>query len=195
VKSKSYKGLSYAVVGIALLDFLMNYSLQIILLVSSSMLGFWYYREWHKKILRISGINEIDRMRGTEFEERMKLLFEDIGYCIEKTPITGDFGADLIAQRPGERIAIQCKRYSYPVGVKAVQEVATSVKHYNADRAIVITNNRFTQQAHKLAKTNEVELWDRTRLIEMLCSVTNKEYNLPLLLQRLKQRILRNRVL
>ena len=44
------------------------------------------------------------------------------GWTVADTPASGDFGADLIAEKDGKRIAIQAKRYSKPVGNKAVNE-------------------------------------------------------------------------
>jgi len=140
----------------------------------------WYSHNRKVNILRMSGIHDIDKMDGVEFENRVKLLYEDMGYNVKKTPASGDYGADLIAKRPGEKIVIQCKRYSHPVGVKAVQEAVAAVMHYKANRAMVITNNKFTKQAQALAKTNKVELWNRAKLIEALYSVSKKEEADPL---------------
>lgn len=54
--------------------------------------------------------------------------------------------------------AVQCKFYSKPVGVKAVQEVKGSLGYYKADFAAVVTNTSFTQQAVNLAASNGVLL-------------------------------------
>lgn len=63
---------------------------------------------------------------------------------------------------------VQAKRYSKSVGIKAVQEALGAVKHYNASKAIVITNSKFTQDARELADSNDVELWDRATLFEII---------------------------
>jgi restriction system protein len=68
---------------------------------------------------------------------------------------------------------VQAKRYKNPVSVKAVQEIASAVKYYNADKAMVITNNRFTENAYHLAHSNSVELWDRKKLIEFMLHAKN----------------------
>ncbi|PHJ38129.1 type II restriction endonuclease [Desulforamulus profundi] len=178
-----------AFIGLLLLSVLLTYPLQSLLFIGLILSCLWYQRNKNREILRTSGIQEIDRMDGTEFEDRIKLLYEDMGYSVEKTPETGDFGGDLIANKPGERIVIQCKRYSHPVGLKAIQEAATAVLYYKANRAMVITNNKFTPQAVELAKVNKVELWDRTKLIEALYSVTRSEINgiLAMVYQRYKK--------
>ena len=65
-------------------------------------------------------------------------------------------------------IAVQAKRYSSSVGVKAVQEIIGAVKMYDATEAWVVTNSYFTKQAIKLADINDVYLVDRKELIDMI---------------------------
>lgn len=72
-----------------------------------------------------------------------------------------DYGADIIARGLFFRkIVVQCKSYSKPVGVKAVQEVNAARQYYRASRAAVATNNKFTKEAKALAARCEVELWE-----------------------------------
>ena len=114
-------------------------------------------------------IEQIDKMSGREFEEYVAAVLEGCGFEIEEiTVASGDYGADIIAFTDENRFAIQCKRYGRPVGVKAVQEVISAMKHYDCEKAIVITNSTFTNQAYTLAESNEVvTLWDRDDLIKM----------------------------
>lgn len=114
-------------------------------------------------------LSQIDNMTGSQFEEFVAAVLEGNGYTIiEMTSATGDYGADIIAERNEVRIAVQCKRYAKPVGVKAVQEAISAMKHYECDSCLVVTNNRFTRQAMVLASDNEVVgLWDRNILITM----------------------------
>lgn len=114
-------------------------------------------------------LEQIDNMTGAQFEEFVAAVLEGNGYeILEMTKTTGDFGADIIAERNGENIAIQCKRYAKPVGVRAVQEAISAMKHYDCDSCLVVTNSKFTKQAMELAKDNEVVgLWDRSFLVYM----------------------------
>ncbi len=111
-------------------------------------------------------INMIDSMSGIEFEEFLKDLFQEKGYKVSLTQNTGDQGADLILDNINEKIIVQAKRYSTKVSNKAIQEAAAAIKYYNANRAIVITNNYFTNSAIALAAANKIELWDRDVLIK-----------------------------
>lgn len=126
------------------------------------------------KALRQSGADQIDQMSGREFEERLWLLFKDLGWSVEATPVSGDWGADLIISKGNQRIAVQAKRYSKPVGVQAIQEAVTAQAKYNCTDSMVVTNSTFTRQAQELATHNRTELWDRDRLVsEMLNQIAN----------------------
>lgn len=113
-------------------------------------------------------INDIDAMNGYAFEDLVAQIFKKNGYLIKQTSYSGDQGVDVIAQKNDEFIAIQVKRYSSKVDNSAIQQVVAGAIHYGCNKKMVITNNFFTTSAQNLAITNQVTLWDRTKLIEML---------------------------
>ncbi|HIT01425.1 MAG TPA: restriction endonuclease [Candidatus Enterenecus merdae] len=110
----------------------------------------------------------VDGMDGVEFERFVAGLLRRNGYAdVELTRASGDYGVDVIAQRDGLRYAIQCKRYSGHLGVKAVQEVYAGARMYEADVCAVATNSFFTAAAQTLAEELGVLLWDRQELERM----------------------------
>ena len=122
----------------------------------------------HRKKINASGILQVDKMTGIQFEEFLMIRYKSMGFDVKDTPKTGDYGADLILQRDSKKIVIQAKRYSKAVGIKAVQEVTSAKPHYKADEAWVVTNNYFTKAAMNLASSNNVRLIDREQLIALL---------------------------
>jgi restriction system protein len=125
-----------------------------------------------------SGVRDLDHLDGHAFERYLSYLFENLG-CkkVEVTKGSGDFGADIIAEKDGRRIAIQAKRYSGKVNLKAVQEIYSAKKHYSADIALVVTNNYFANSAIQLAKSTNVYLWDRNKLVHILNSLNDAKEN------------------
>jgi len=116
-------------------------------------------------------IQDVDRMEdGSEFEEYLYRLFLAIGYKdAYKTPRSRDFGTDLVfTDRDGYRNVVQAKRYSYPVGLGAVQEVYSSMRYYRAKKSMVIASNEYTTACEELAGHNAVKLHNRNDLIEMM---------------------------
>ncbi|WP_068981751.1 restriction endonuclease [Bacillus sp. 37MA] len=123
-----------------------------------------------EKILN-SGINQIDLMNGTDFEQFLGVLFKRMGYKVAFTPTSGDYGADLILRKEGRAIAVQAKRYKSSVGVAAVQEVSGARGYYGAPEAWVVTNNTYTKNARILADRTNVKLIDRGQLINLITQV------------------------
>jgi restriction system protein len=120
-----------------------------------------------------SGIAEVDQMDGTTFEVFLTTLFRRLGYGVEHTGRRGDYGADLVVTKDGRRIAVQAKRWSKTIGVKAVQEAVASKGMYKCAEALVVANRPFTRQARTLADANAVTLWDRDVLVAKLLAVGN----------------------
>jgi restriction system protein len=110
-------------------------------------------------------------MSGKTFEKYLEVLFEKLGYRVERTRYVGDYGADLVTSKDGIKTVIQAKRYKSKAGVKAIQEAVAAKGYYDCSKAMVVTNNFFTQQAIELARRNQVELWDRNKLVAALLSV------------------------
>lgn len=107
---------------------------------------------------------ELDQLDGLEFEEFLAGLFRAQGYAAELTPTSGDYGADLILSKDGQRIAVQAKRYTGSVGVGAVQEALSGMAYYNCQAAWVITTGAFTANALELAKKSGVKMIGRSEI-------------------------------
>lgn len=122
-----------------------------------------------------SSIVNIDYdMNGFDFEKYAGELLQKNGFeKVEITQRSGDFGVDIIAYKDDIKYAIQCKKYSSTVGIKAVQEVIASKAMNNCHVAVVLTNNYFTKSAKELAEKNNVLLWDREKLLNLIKQVSN----------------------
>ena len=136
----------------------------------------WYLWLWCRidflidEAIEQAALPEIDDMGGEEYEELCKRVAEDAGWEVQTTPTTGDQGIDLILTGPELRIGVQCKRYSKPVGNKAVQEVAAGKSHYNCTHVAVVTNAGFTKQAIELAESNDVILLSTEEYVSLISS-------------------------
>lgn len=105
---------------------------------------------------------------GHDFEEYVAHLLECNEFqAVELTAVSGDFGADILAEKEGRRYAFQCKYYSQAIGLQAVQEVNTAMRYYGCQEGVVVTNHTFTQPAYALARSNRIHLWDGATLDEM----------------------------
>lgn len=99
-----------------------------------------------------------DEMTSIEYEHYCAEELKRSGWDARVTMASRDQGVDVIAQKSGIRLAVQCKLYRSPVGNKAVQEVVAARAHEVADYGIVVSNNSYTPAAQELARTNDVIL-------------------------------------
>jgi restriction system protein len=109
-------------------------------------------------------------MTGVEFEKYWGEVFEINGYQIKFTKGSGDQGGDLLVwKRESEKLLIQAKCWSVPVGNGAVQEVLGGLLYYGCGRGIVVSASGFSRAARALAKkAPHVELWDKERIRRFL---------------------------
>jgi restriction system protein len=99
-----------------------------------------------------------DAMSPADFEVFCAEALRRAGWNACVTGQSGDQGADVVAEKAGTRIVLQCKLYARPVGNKSVQEAAAARAHEQANYGIVVTNNGFTPAAEQLAATNHILL-------------------------------------
>ena len=113
--------------------------------------------------------SDIDLMEGHDFEYYCAELLKKRGFQeVEVTKGSGDYGIDILAEKEGVTYAIQCKCYTAPVGVKAVQEAYAGRDYYDRMVGAVLTNQYFTQPAVEAAKKLKILLWDRGYLESMI---------------------------
>lgn len=131
-------------------------------------------RKYNEKVKK-SKIKDVDSMTGIQFEYFLKLIYTQQGYKVQTTKVTGDYGADLVMTNGDKKIVVQAKRYNKRVGIKAIQEVVSSIAYYKANEGWAVTNNEFTDAAIKLAKSNGIKIIERTELINMISQLDSKE--------------------
>ncbi|WP_083250561.1 restriction endonuclease [Acidihalobacter aeolianus] len=131
----------------------------------------WYLRERkrakiHAALLAAGSENPM-QLTPEDYEQFCAALLANNGWSVRLTGKTGDFGADVIADKSGHKVVVQCKQWSNSVGVKAVQEAHTAMSHYRADQAIVVTTSGYTRAAKDLAESTGVRLLSHTDLVDM----------------------------
>lgn len=115
-----------------------------------------------RRFRRNARAHELDNMEGLEFEYYCAELLAANGFIeVEVTKGSGDYGIDILAEKDGVTYAIQCKRYTGLVGVKAVQEAYAGRDYYDRMVGAVMTNQYFTKPAAEAARKLKILMWDR----------------------------------
>ncbi len=113
--------------------------------------------------------SDMDMMEGHEFEYFCAELLKKNGFMeVEVTKGSRDYGVDILAQKDGVSYAIQCKCYTTPIGIKAIQEAYAGRDYYDCMVGVVMTNQYFTTPAVEVAKKLKILLWDRGYLDSMV---------------------------
>ena len=123
------------------------------------MEGQWQRDDVQKQVAEIKASNEPMPDDPYEFERWVARLMEKGGWKARATSGSGDQGADVIAEKDGWKVIVQCKKYKKSVGNKAVQEALAAKTHFNGTHAIVVNSSgTFTKAARELAATSGVKL-------------------------------------
>lgn len=102
-----------------------------------------------------------------EYEQLVANVLQEHGWNTRLTAATGDQGIDVIAEKQGVKVVIQCKLYSSPVGNAAVQEAIAGKSFERADFAAVVTNAGFTRAARQLASSSGAFLLHHDQLCDL----------------------------
>ena len=105
-----------------------------------------------------------EMMSGTDFEDYVANIARRAGVPVIMTPLSGDWGVDLILGHRPNRVAVQCKRLGRPVGPGAVQEVVAGAPMQDCTRTMVVSNQEFTPAARRLAEQHGCTLIGGTQL-------------------------------
>ncbi|QBG48854.1 restriction endonuclease [Verrucomicrobia bacterium S94] len=79
-----------------------------------------------------------DDITPEEYEYFVTDILNDNGWVAVVTQGSGDQGIDIVAEKDDFRLAIQCEKYSKPVGNKAVQEAYAGEAFYEANACAVV---------------------------------------------------------
>jgi restriction system protein len=107
------------------------------------------------------------RISPAEFECHCADVLREHGWQTRLTKSSGDQGVDIVAERGGIKMVVQCKQYSNVVGNGAVQEIHAGKGFMGADIAVVVSNTSFTRSAGELAASLDVHLVHDSELPEL----------------------------
>ncbi len=106
----------------------------------------------------------VQAMDPLAFEEHCAELLRQAGWNARRTQASGDQGVDVIAEKGGRKVVLQCKLYGQPVGNSAVQAVESGRIFYEASVAAVVSNATFTLSARRLAASTGTLLLHHSEL-------------------------------
>ena len=100
-------------------------------------------------------------MNPQSFEKYVAGIYEKEGYDVTVTPYSGDYGVDVIAEKGGERIAVQVKQYggsARKVNRQMVMELHGAAAYAGCNKAVIATNGDVLPDAFEVARKIGVEI-------------------------------------
>lgn len=114
-------------------------------------------------------IKDLDNLYPNLFEASIAALYQKMGFDVYLTPYANDKGVDIVVLNGTRNYLIQAKQTKLLVGIDAVQEIYASRNYYERQfnekfHLMIITNNDYSPSASSLANSNNVELFNRSKL-------------------------------
>lgn len=118
-------------------------------------------------------------MTPKQYEDYIGTLFAQKGYTVTVSPLSNDWGIDVIAIKDNEKIGIQAKMYgesSRSVNRRVIMELYGASAYQDCTRAILATNGDILPEAIKVANKLGIEIL-RTTSDKNHAELPQSEYN------------------
>lgn len=105
-----------------------------------------------------------------DFEKVIGELFSYMGYSVTHVGGSGDGGIDLkcLNYSTGEKVIVQCKRYSGKVGIGSIRDFYGALIHSRADKGYIFTTSEFTKETKIWVHDKPIELVDSYKLSQLM---------------------------
>lgn len=114
---------------------------------------------------KLRTLEQMQRLEPAEFEQFTAWLYTQEGYDSAVMGMTGDQGVDVMLQKDGRKIIVQCKRYEGNVGQPTVRDLYGAMFHFQAQEAHLVTSGTISRQAEEWAVGKPIKLVDGNDLV------------------------------
>ena len=120
-------------------------------------------------------IEELRNLSPQRFEDQIARMFERLGYTVEQTPYSNDYGRDAILMKDGEKFLLECKKYSEDgsSGRPDLQKFHSAIISDKAKRGFFVTSGGFTSGAKEFAASAPIDIIDAHELLRLMFKSLN----------------------
>lgn len=153
--------------------------LQIFAFSKPSTTDFWdtkeyqNYRKYNEAVRKYEHDVQIKKesfwknLSGHEFEDEVAALYRRQGYNAKVSKQGGDGGVDIVLEKNGERIAVQCKAHKNPVSPAVIRDLYGTMISKNYHKGLLVSLNGFTSGTKSFAAGKPIQLIELKDLIKM----------------------------
>ncbi|MDE3016477.1 MAG: restriction endonuclease, partial [Pseudomonadota bacterium] len=93
----------------------------------------------------VLSLEELRHLSPQQFEDEIAKMFERLGYKVEQTPYTNDYGRDAILTKGDEKAIVECKRYGekQTSGRPDLQKFYAAIMDDKAQKGFFVTSGEF----------------------------------------------------
>ena len=105
--------------------------------------------------------------RAIDLETAVEEILTKFDWTVKTTKTVGDGGIDLICEKRGERVLVQCKGHKSALGVSAIRDAAGVKMAHVPDAMVVIAPKGFTKGSRDFAEKSGIELISADQLTKI----------------------------
>lgn len=121
------------------------------------------YAYWIKK----TNLNFWMNLDGHQFEDSVAAVYRTNGYKAIVSKHGGDGGVDIILEKEGHRIAVQCKAHSAQIGPSVARDLYGTMNHLGISDGIIVSRSGFTSGVHSFVAGKPIRLVTLSDLLKM----------------------------
>ena len=122
--------------------------------------AYWYWQEMARLDFWMS-------LTGHQFEDAVAAVFRRAGYDAKVSKHGGDGGVDIVLQKEGKRIAVQCKAHKTPIGPSVARDLLGTMAPFGFDEGIIASRSGFTGGVYEFTQDKRIALMDLAAILKM----------------------------
>ena len=129
--------------------------------------------EWRRRILLQQEVYLRNQLNWREFEDAIAELFRQLGYKVQQTPYSNDYGRDAIMFKDGKKYLLECKQYGVDksIGRPQLQKFYGAMVEDKAVKGFFVNTGLFASTTYEYALPKSIELIGMARLLDLMKQV------------------------
>lgn len=104
---------------------------------------------------------------GHQFEDAVAAVYRTNGYIAQVSKQGGDGGVDIILEKDGKTIAVQCKAHKKEIGPSVARDLYGTISHLGIEEGIIVSRSGFTAGVYEFVQNKHIELVTLNDLMNM----------------------------
>lgn len=104
---------------------------------------------------------------GHQFEDAVAAVYRSNGYNAKVSKHGGDGGIDIVLDKDGRRIAVQCKAHKAQIGPSVARDLYGTMAHLGFDEGIIVSRSGFTAGVYDFVAGKPISLKTLNDLLRM----------------------------